>query len=568
MSEDIVKKKHVDSRKFFELLDEAYFLIRDNKFELLPLYLIGSVPFIAGLMLFIYQLGHRRADDVDIVVWAMILTVLFCWKNLFFCLFNDAMMRVLSGDSPRLSMRQLATSGARLTILLAWCLVIFCLTIAFPLTLVVLFPLMFLVIPLYWATAGVVCATDVESGIFSIIKKIFIHLGRRPVHAVAGAFILLLIMLIVFLNLMGMTLIIPAILKTFFNLDTAFSHVSDISTLVGLIFNSTIFSIVIGVAWLMLEPLYTSYCMLRVFYGESKLKGLDLKAKVLRFSRNVLLIVAIFFSGAVVSASNTPENKSVTVKKKTARKLEDDIKHTLKKSEFQWRDESVPVKNTKESWIWHYVRKAMDYVGEKLKGFFKWLKKVFKKIIPDFDLPDYSGPGAAWLILWEVGKFVLLFLVLAAVIVFLYRYIKKRKESGLIGAGTSLISLPDLNDDELRADVLEQGEWLKLGSDLLEQGQYRLALRAFYLGCICALADRCLLNVAIGKSDYEYFAELKRRGHSEPELITGFGEAIKVFQRVWYGDYPAEPDMAIGLKRQAEAFASSDDKASGDSDET
>ncbi len=568
MSEDIVKKKHVDSRKFFELLDEAYFLIRDNKFELLPLHLLGSVPFIAGLMLFIYQLGHRRADDVDIVVWAMALTALFCWKNLFCCLFNDAMMRVLSGDSPRLTMRQLATAGARLTILLSWCLVIFCLTIAFPLTLVILFPLMFLLVPLYWATAGVICATDVQSGIFSIIKKIFLHLGRRPVHAVAGAFIMLLIMLIVFLNLMGMTLIIPAILKTFFNLDTAFSHVSDISALVGLLFNSTIFSIVLGVAWLLLEPLYTSYCMLRVFYGESKLQGLDLKAKVLRFSRNALLIAVIFFSGAVVSAENTPENKSVTGEKKTARNIEDDIKHTLKKSEFQWRDEFVPVKSNKESWIWHYVKEAIDYAGKKLKGFFKWLNKVFNKIIPDFDLPNNSGPGATWFILWEVGKYVLLLLLLAAVIIFLYRYIKKRKEMSLVGEGISLMSLPDLNDEELSADVLEQGEWLKLGSDMLAEGQYRLALRAFYLGCICALADRRLLNVAIGKSDYEYFAELKRRGHSEPELITGFGEAIKVFQRVWYGDYPAERDMAIELKRQAEAFAGSDDKDSVDSDET
>ena len=98
-----------------------------------------------------------------------------------------------------------------------------------------------------------------------------------------------------------------------------------------------------------------------------------------------------------------------------------------------------------------------------------------------------------------------------------------------------VLPVPNLADENLGAEQLPEDEWTKLANELLQRGELRLALRAFYLASLAHLAARNLVSLARFKSNHDYERELRRRGHSFPELLNLFAENVSVFERIWYG---------------------------------
>jgi len=84
---------------------------------------------------------------------------------------------------------------------------------------------------------------------------------------------------------------------------------------------------------------------------------------------------------------------------------------------------------------------------------------------------------------------------------------------------------------------------MKLGRELLARGDFRLALRAFYLASLAHLAAKNLVTLAKFKSNLDYERELRRRGHSLPELPPLFSENVSVFDRAWYGMHEVTEEM-------------------------
>ena len=103
--------------------------------------------------------------------------------------------------------------------------------------------------------------------------------------------------------------------------------------------------------------------------------------------------------------------------------------------------------------------------------------------------------------------------------------------------------VPDLADENVRADQLPEDGWTKLARELLERGEFRLAMRAFYLASLAHLAERDLISIARFKSNREYERELHRRAHSFPELLAVFSDNISVFERIWYGTHEASGEL-------------------------
>jgi hypothetical protein len=104
---------------------------------------------------------------------------------------------------------------------------------------------------------------------------------------------------------------------------------------------------------------------------------------------------------------------------------------------------------------------------------------------------------------------------------------------------TPLQPAPDLTDENVGADQLPEDGWTRLARELLERGEFRLALRAFYLASLAHLAGRNLITLARFKSNREYQNELQRRSHALAELLPPFTENLGSFERIWYGTHPA-----------------------------
>jgi hypothetical protein len=56
-----------------------------------------------------------------------------------------------------------------------------------------------------------------------------------------------------------------------------------------------------------------------------------------------------------------------------------------------------------------------------------------------------------------------------------------------------------------------------------------------FLASLALLAEHRLIAIARFKSNREYQAELARRAHALPELVTAFGGNVSFFEDAWYG---------------------------------
>jgi len=90
---------------------------------------------------------------------------------------------------------------------------------------------------------------------------------------------------------------------------------------------------------------------------------------------------------------------------------------------------------------------------------------------------------------------------------------------------------------------LPEDGWTKLARELLARGEFRLAMRAFYLASLAHLAERNLIGLARFKSNRDYVRELQRRAHAFPGLLSMFDENVSAFDRVWYGTHGATMDL-------------------------
>ena len=124
--------------------------------------------------------------------------------------------------------------------------------------------------------------------------------------------------------------------------------------------------------------------------------------------------------------------------------------------------------------------------------------------------------------------------MVAALAVFLYRTWRERRSPSVV-ASQPIQPMPDINDEKVGADQLPEDGWTKLARELLERGELRLALRAFYFASLSHLAARNLISIARFKSNRDYERELRRRGHSFPDLLSVFGDNLVSFERIWYG---------------------------------
>ena len=98
-------------------------------------------------------------------------------------------------------------------------------------------------------------------------------------------------------------------------------------------------------------------------------------------------------------------------------------------------------------------------------------------------------------------------------------------------------TLPDITDESVGADQLPEDGWTKMAHELLARGEFRLALRAFYLASLAHLAERNLISLARFKSNHDYERELTRRAHAFPALLELFEETVSAFDRVGYSPH-------------------------------
>ena len=137
----------------------------------------------------------------------------------------------------------------------------------------------------------------------------------------------------------------------------------------------------------------------------------------------------------------------------------------------------------------------------------------------------------------KTGIFVLALLLIFGIL-FAFRssiFKKKVKEKPVKEYIPNVVDTAGLSAQKIRK-AIEQAE---------KDGDYRSAIRNLYLLVLLSLSNSKLLKLHIEKTNSDYRKELPKK------YQTDFKRLTRIFDFVWYGDYPASE----GLFAQAKAYA-------------
>jgi hypothetical protein len=182
------------------------------------------------------------------------------------------------------------------------------------------------------------------------------------------------------------------------------------------------------------------------------------------------------------------------------RKFDNDFKNKYKDPDFIYKYETVP----KSLW----------------QTFLEWLARLFKS--------DSNKPvNLDWL---EVFFKALAFAVIGFVIYLIARSVLDKQGMWIFGR-----SRKKLRTQEADAENIHEMDFRQLIEETRTAGNYRLALRYYYLWVLKKLSVREIIDWHWDKTNTDYLYEIK-----DTTLRKDFEYLSYVYDHSWYGDFPVD----------------------------
>jgi len=522
-------------RSSFDLIEEATHRLRTAPAATLAVYHLGAVPFVLGLLYFWADMSRSPFAGQHLIDAALGLAALFLWMKFWQVIFARHLRAQIAAEPiPRWTARRWGR------VFLAQAFVQPTGLFVFPLSLIPALP------------AGSVYAfyqnaTALDDGGPEGISKLLKKSAKQATLWPGQNHLVLAILagfgFYVFLNWMVTGLALPHLIKMLFGIESVFTR-SAFSSL-----NTTFFAGMLGLTYLCVDPILKTVYVLRCFYGESLETGEDLRAELNSLtvaSPSVAAVAALLLGllcwtsplraadapAPAVQPARAPVSSPVT-----PADLDHAINQTIHENKYTWRlpREKIVEPDAQGGMLARFFDKVGALLRRWVRDVVNWLDEWLRKLFRNQRVNTHSGTsGYGWIESLQILLYGLVAVVLAALAILLYRVWRDRRSPAQV-ASEPIQPLPDIHDENVGADRLPGDDWTKLGHELLERGELRLAMRAFYLASLAYLAARNFISIARFKSNHDYERELRRRGHSFPDLLPVFGENLTSFERVWYG---------------------------------
>lgn len=579
------KRKDPNEKGAIDIIEESFHLLKRAPARVLASYYLGSLPFILGLLYFWADMSKSAYAYANLAPGAFVLCLLFIFMKTCQAVFAHELRALLIGDEPpRRGPGRLLGIMVRQTIVQSSGLFIL------PLALIALAPFGY-TYAFYQNLTALDSSADGE--VRGLIKKsmdlsrlwpkqnhvLIWALSPYLMMAAVTMFIVIIpvmetvspewtvTMLVIFssiylivlmplspfgmviaLNIAMAILIVPQLLMMFAGIQTVFSN-----NPMGMI-NSTFFAVVCGLTYLCMDPLVKAAYVLRCFYGESLHTGRDLSVELKRLVKaaQTATIVLVLLAGIGVSQSSWAGEDGATPLSETGAivspdELDEALDNELHKREYAWRMPRIERPDTGEGIVGEFLGSIASTFKDWGSAALDWVKKAFrrlKKLMPDFQLNpsrdrDLSGISNTLMVV----LYLLVGALLCVAAVMLWRIWKRRNTISHDFVAEAIDLPPDLEDESTTADELLEDEWLALARELMEKGQFRLALRAAFLAGLSHLARRKLIHIAKFKSNRDYKKELLRHAHEERELLDIFSRSTAIYESIWYGMHEATGEL-------------------------
>lgn len=560
------RRDQSNSLSAVELLEEVFHLVKVIPFSTWAVYYAATFPFVLAFLYFWADMANHAFAHERLTIGAAGLTLLFIAMKTGQTIFAGGVMGIVTENDDLPSPRIVRIAMNQ--------------TIVQPTGILILPLCLFVVAPFGWAYAAYQNVTVLDDGRKSlrdlvgeareqaglnqkqnnvmlwllcpylVVLAVVFFLLILPVMSLvtpawadvflslyAVIFGIILVPLcpfgaIVALNLGLLFVLLPSLLKIILGIDTPFT-ISPMGAI-----NPTFFVIVAGMTYLCLDPLIKiAYC-LRCFYGASIHTGQDLRLKLRRIARASLSILLMAIAGNALYSSEANAQDRVTETASRVEALDGAIDQTLQDRKFAWRypRQRPEVEIGFIETLARYTRRPFEWLGDKLGALREWFVDFF-----DGRGRNARSPG-------QVGQrtlqtmFVALLGVLLALLLYVLWRTWRRSTIVTMEATKAQSAIPDLEDEGTTADELPSNEWMRLAAELLEKGEIRLAMRAYFFAGLARMAHLRLIRVAAHKSNREYAKELQRIAHVKGELVETFKNNLRVFESVWYGEHILSED--------------------------
>jgi len=220
----------------------------------------------------------------------------------------------------------------------------------------------------------------------------------------------------------------------------------------------------------------------------------------------------------------------------------------------QMRGEEEKAKDeAAESRFSKYLDSALEWMGEKIRAFFKWVGSLFTRGGTTPSAPSTGSGGGSGMadfvatmmqmmkvLAWVVGAGAVIFLCYVA-----WRAWEERHRGRRPGR---VLSREQVHDALVEGEALamESPQWLAEAARLAEEGQFRAVYRALYLALLSGLHEAGRIEFRRTRTNWTYV----RRFKGEEADRASFSELTWMFDEAWYGLRPP-PNADLGkLRRQ------------------
>jgi hypothetical protein len=533
-----------------EILEEATQLLRTCPWSVLASYYTGTLPFALGLLYFWTDMGRNPFAARHVVEGALGMALLFAWMKCWQVVFAQQLRTRLSG-LPEPSWDWLRCGRILTTQILLQPPGLFFVQIS-----------RFLLVPYPWINAFYENLLALDDGRELRARALWQQAWRLakqwPRQNILAILTLWVFNLFVFINWASFCFILPHLVKMLTGVESIFTQNATA------MLNSTTFVIVLTLTYLSVDPIIKTLYVLRCFYGESLRTGDDLKAELKMTVRpaaalSCILAMAVFTASvhamhatevpiplapAVPEAAPSPVEMPVQSPPSQAvssAALNQSITDVIHQDKFIWRmPKEKFAESDEESWIAQFFHEIYNTLSD----WYDYVRDLWRKFWgTDESIPRDRSTGYGWITSSQLLLGTLIAVVAALLGVVLYRTLRNRARQRAIVQSQPMPAQPDLTDENVSADQLPEDGWTTLARELLARGEFRLALRAFYLSSLAHLAARQLIALAKFKSNRDYERELRRREHAFPGLPGLFGENVLAFDRSWYGRHEVNDEL-------------------------
>jgi hypothetical protein len=531
-----MRKQNQDGKGAIETIEDAFQLVRSAPFSTITAYYIGTLPFILALLYFWADMSSGVLAEQRLAGGASFLCLLFIWMKVWQAVYARKLLAQLTGESePRWDRQRIIRTVVAQTVLQPSGLFLI------PVSALILMP--FAWVFTFYQNAVIFGAGD-ESDLKTVFSRCWRQMKLWPSQNHCILMALEVFGLFVLFNVILGALGVPFLMKGLLGIETAFTQ----SWLAAL--NTTFFMTVLTLTYLCYDPLVKATYVARCFYGQSLETAEDLRAELrASISTRKLATVTICFLllSACAWGASAAEPESVSPVSPAA--LDRSISEVIQQREYTWRmpREKAPSTKTDLGWIERRLKAFGAWFQRVVQRAFNWLRKVIQWLLQK--RRQGGGGGGSGFNWYAAFKFLLILLLAAllfSIVLLILRMLRQKAETSEVLA-QPLPSAPDLLDEHTGADQLPEDGWLQMARELLEAGDLRLALRAYYLASLAHLAERNLITIARYKSNREYERELSRRAHAVPTLMDTFSDNVSTFDRVWYGLHEVTRDLLEGF---------------------